>query len=63
MHAACECGAEARSHLHSFGCLECGSAVCPSCAIHLESAAYCRTCAATLLDTPAVGAGAPFTIA
>jgi hypothetical protein len=57
MQAACECGTEARSAFHSFGCLECGSAVCPSCAIHLESAVYCRPCASTLLDTRTVRAG------
>jgi hypothetical protein len=43
----------------SFGCLECGAACCPACAIHLESAAYCGACARSLLDVTAVRAGGP----
>jgi hypothetical protein len=36
------------------------SACCPECAISLESATYCRTCAAPLLEAPTVRAGAAF---
>ena len=43
----CRCGIE--SSVHHFGCLECGAGCCSACAITLESAAYCRRCAAALL--------------
>ena len=43
----------------SYGCFGCGIGCCAACAITLESIAYCRQCAATLLDTTAVrGSGA-----
>ena len=45
---------------HSLGCQECGGALCPSCAISLESATYCASCAGDLLGTRNVRAGAPF---
>jgi len=45
----CFCGVEPADH--QFGCLECGGACCSVCAITLESAAYCRRCAATLLGS------------
>jgi hypothetical protein len=43
----CRCRIE--SSAHPFGCLECGAGCCSVCAITLESAAYCRRCAAALL--------------
>ncbi|MGH7354283.1 MAG: hypothetical protein ACRELS_06840 [Candidatus Rokuibacteriota bacterium] len=43
----------------SFGCLECGAACCPACAIQLESTAYCGACARSLLDATTVRAGGP----
>jgi hypothetical protein len=46
--------------VHTLGCLDCGSTCCPECAISIESATYCRTCAAALLDAATVRAGATF---
>jgi hypothetical protein len=60
MQAQCSCDTDARTFPHSLGCLDCGSACCPECAISLESATYCRTCAAALLETTSVRAGATF---
>ena len=60
MQAQCSCGPDERTYVHSLGCLDCGSACCPECAISLESATYCRTCAAALLDVASVRAGARF---
>jgi len=45
---------------HRLGCLQCGAAVCPHCAIPMESAAYCRFCAGSLLDAPDVQPITPF---
>jgi len=45
---------------HSLGCQECGAALCPSCAISLESATYCASCAGDLLGTRTVRSGTPF---
>lgn len=56
MHGRCGCGTGTGV---SLGCLECGAACCPACAIHLESAAYCGACARSLLDVTAVRAGGP----
>jgi hypothetical protein len=58
--AQCSCGPDERTSVHSLGCFDCGSACCPECAISLESVTYCRTCAAALLDTATVRAGATF---
>jgi len=44
----------------TYGCVACGIGCCTACAITLESIAYCRRCAATLLDTPAVRASGAF---
>jgi hypothetical protein len=60
MDAQCGCGTDERTFPHSLGCLDCGSACCPECAISLESVTYCRTCAAALLDTATVRAGGTF---
>jgi hypothetical protein len=60
MHTQCGCGTDEQVLGHSLGCLDCGSACCPECAISLESATYCRTCAAALLDTATVRAGSTF---
>ncbi len=58
MSRQCPCGG--RGQTVELGCVECGAALCPSCAIHLESAAYCARCAGALLGTPGVHAGGPF---
>jgi hypothetical protein len=60
MAAHCGCGTEIRNSFHNLGCLDCGAALCPSCAISLESATYCAGCAADLLGTRQVRAGSPF---
>ena len=43
-------------------CVDCGTGCCPACAIHLESTAYCRTCAGSLLGTPVVRASSPLVL-
>jgi hypothetical protein len=55
MNGQCRCG----SHREGvqLGCVECGAACCPDCAIHLESTAYCSDCAAALLGTAGVHGG------
>lgn len=58
MNGQCRCGS--RGQTVDLGCVECGAACCPACAIHLESAAYCATCARALLETAGVQAGGPF---
>jgi hypothetical protein len=42
--------------------VDCGNAVCPRCAVPLESDSYCRDCAGELLDTAKVEPIAPFEI-
>jgi hypothetical protein len=60
MHAQCNCGIDDQTFGHSLGCFDCGSACCPECAISVESVTYCRSCAAALLETATVRAGATF---
>jgi hypothetical protein len=60
MQAQCGCGTDEQTFAHSLGCLDCGSACCPECAISLESVTYCQTCAAALLDADTVRASATF---
>jgi hypothetical protein len=60
MPSHCGCGRELRNAFHSLGCQECGAALCPSCAISLESATYCASCAADLLGTRTVRAARTF---
>jgi hypothetical protein len=62
MQGQCGCGTDERPYAQSLGCLDCGSACCPECAISLESATYCRSCAAALLDTATVRAGDTFAL-
>jgi uncharacterized protein (UPF0212 family) len=47
----CACRAE---HRYQLGCIDCGAACCPACAVHVESVSYCQACAGTLLGTPVV---------
>jgi len=56
----CRCGLLVERGSERFGCLECGAACCTACAITLESVAYCRYCAATLLGTTARPLGGQF---
>jgi hypothetical protein len=37
-----------------FGCLDCGAPCCSTCAVPLESVAYCRRCATELLGATAM---------
>ncbi len=60
MPPQCRCGTEIHNAFHSFGCLECGAACCPACAISLESATYCPACAGALLESATVRPGRPF---
>ena len=60
MVSQCSCESEMRSTFHSLECLDCGSPVCPACAISLESTTYCATCAGLLLETPHVRAVGSF---
>ena len=55
----CQCGGQTQGTSAGLACLECGCACCPSCAVTLESASYCRSCAGQLLGT-AVETSDPF---
>ncbi len=61
MAGRCHCGSESDRH-YELGCVECGAGCCPDCAIYLESASYCRRCAQSLLDAPAVAVGGTFDV-
>ena len=58
MPSHCQCGSDAGER-HVLGCVDCGAACCPACAIHLESVTYCARCASALLETTTVRAGGP----
>jgi hypothetical protein len=60
MASRCQCGSEKLQAVPDLGCLDCGAACCPACAIHLESAVYCRGCAGTLLGAGPIRAGGPY---
>jgi hypothetical protein len=60
MNGRCSCEAEGGPRFLDLGCLDCGAACCPACAIHLESAVYCRRCAGVLLEAGPVRAGGPY---
>jgi len=60
MGGHCGCESEMGSTFHSLECLDCGSPVCPACAILLESTTYCASCAGQLLETPHVRAAGSF---
>lgn len=57
--ASCECGNQV-SAFERLGCLDCGVACCPRCAVPLESVGYCQHCAKELLGAPIVETSAPF---
>jgi hypothetical protein len=44
------CGRRVEHSFQQLGCVECGQPCCPTCAISLESATYCRDCAGAVLD-------------
>jgi hypothetical protein len=56
----CHCGGEMRHAFDDLGCLDWGATCCPACAIHLESAVYCRRCAGALLGVEPIRSGGPF---
>ena len=60
LQAQCSCDTDEQTFATSLGCFDCGSGCCPECAISLESVTYCRPCAAALLDSDTVRAGATF---
>jgi hypothetical protein len=60
MPGHCGCETPVGNSFHSFGCLDCGAPLCSTCAISLESASYCSSCAADLLETRTVRSGSPF---
>jgi len=49
--ARCRCAGDVIAH---FGCIECGGPCCAGCAITVESVAYCRGCAAALLEAAVI---------
>jgi len=59
MSAMCGCGSETR-YVFELGCVECGTACCPRCAVPLESVSYCARCAGDLLGATSVRANGPF---
>lgn len=48
MTPTCECALLHDESSVLRGCRECGTACCPSCAVEIESHAYCRWCAMVL---------------
>ncbi len=54
MASQCACGREGSAATPVLGCLECGTACCPACAVPLESVTYCRRCARSLLEAAAI---------
>jgi len=47
--ANCGCAHDSGAAAYELGCIDCGAACCPSCAVPLESVTYCRSCARSLL--------------
>lgn len=52
MERQCLCGHPIQRATDTLGCIECGRACCPACAVPLEAVAYCAGCASGLLDVP-----------
>ncbi len=52
MERQCDCGSPMAHPGDRLGCLECGHACCPDCAVLLESVWYCVHCAGGLLELP-----------
>lgn len=52
MEARCRCGSPVPHPFYEMGCIECGAACCPACAVPLESATYCLRCAESVLEVP-----------
>lgn len=60
MGGSCDCGTTVQYTFHHLGCIECGAPCCPSCAVPLESASYCRGCAGSLLGVTTIRAVGPW---
>ena len=58
--ASCGCANDDDRAFYDLGCIDCGTACCPSCAVPLESVTYCRSCARALLDAGTVQATGSF---
>jgi len=58
--ATCGCANEIDQAVYDLGCIECGAACCAACAVPLESATYCRSCARSLLGAGTVQAAGSF---
>jgi hypothetical protein len=58
--ANCGCSTESGQASYDLGCIDCGTACCPACAVHLESVTYCRSCARSLLGAGTVQAAGVF---
>jgi len=56
----CGCTTESDQAFYDLGCIDCGTACCPSCAVPLESVPYCRSCARSLLGAGTVYAAGSF---
>ena len=52
MNARCRCGNLLTHSFYQMGCIECGAACCPACAVLIESATYCARCAEAILEAP-----------
>ena len=52
MERRCLCGQPVHRATDVLGCIACGRACCPACAVPLESVAYCADCASGLLEVP-----------
>jgi len=48
MHTTCECGMTLEHPKAWSGCPECGTSICRSCGIQVESVTYCKWCATSL---------------
>src|SRR5262245_55943813 len=60
MKRRCSCGHPIQGPTDALGCIDCGRACCPACAVPLESVAYCGVCAADLLETPGLYVPGPW---
>ncbi len=53
MNRTCQCGNPVGLPDEELGCIECGRACCPACAVALESVWYCAPCARRVMDASA----------
>jgi hypothetical protein len=58
--ANCGCANDPGQAFYDLGCIDCGTACCPACAVPLESVTYCRSCARSLLGAGTVQAAGSF---